>query len=79
MVQKTKNVEIAGEIAKKEINYVQFSQSMSGEHFIQQGDQKIVIDLCEADEKQIREVLNGLANILSSMGAHLYDRIKEAN
>jgi hypothetical protein len=70
------STESVGVTETQEDKKVRFSQSTTGDIYIRQGKQEISFSLVSSDEEQLREVINGMANILSSLSAHLYDRVR---
>lgn len=58
----------------KELQPLEFSQTARGEHFIRQGNQEIQIDVNALSLAEIRTLLNGIANIQSSLCATFWDK-----
>jgi hypothetical protein len=57
---------------------IEFMQNCGGEHSIRVNDQKVEIDLNKLDIADVRTLINGLANILSSLSACMYKFQEEA-
>lgn len=53
-------------------NKVQFSQTMTGTHFIKQNDSEISFNVHEMDVEDIRSLLNGVSNIFQSLSSALW-------
>ena len=62
-----------------ETQKVRFAQGMSGQVYIQQGESNIEFNLNDLNEEEIQTLVNGCGNILTSLSASLYGRIKEVS
>jgi len=61
-----------GDNIMRKIMPIKFSQTMRGEHFIEQENNKIEINTNKMDLEEIRELMNGVANIFQSLSSALW-------
>ena len=54
---------------KKTLN---FSQTMTGKHFISDGENEIAIDIWELEMKEVRNLINGMGNILGTLAGMMH-------
>lgn len=52
---------------------LRFAQTMSGEHFITQGKTEISFNVNKLTKEELREILNGISNVLSGLSGALYN------